>query len=174
METARWSPSCRCQHTLGVLPTLLQGKRTLLTWSPATARRPQAGSQRCSQIPRPISACSPSCCVFLGACRLVRVHSCARLQPFPCERSLLPGLALLTVSVSVLCFSPSPLGLAVVPGSRPTPEVIVTALQSPRATLTKPLSTQPRSMLPSCSHRPLLETGVCQRQCSAWQRGDTE
>lgn len=59
METARWSPSRWCQHTLGVLPTLLQGRQTLLTWPPATAR-PQAGSQRCSQTP-------PFCCVFLGA-----------------------------------------------------------------------------------------------------------
>ena len=53
METAHWSPSRWCQHTLGVLPTLLQGRRTLLTWPPATARRPQAGSQRCSQAPPP-------------------------------------------------------------------------------------------------------------------------
>ena len=167
METAHWSPSRWCQHTLGVLPTLLQGRRTLLTWPPATARRPQAGSQHCSPAPPPISAHSPVRCVFLGARHLLRVHSCARLQPFPCERSVLPGLALLTVSVSVLCFSPGPLGLAVVPSSRPTPKVTVTALQSPRATLTKLLSTQPPSTLPSLSHRPLLETGVCQGQCSA-------
>ena len=80
METAHWSPSRWCQHTLGVLPTLLQGRRTLLTWPPATARRPQAGSQHCSQAPLPsqhtlLSALSSeehaTCCVC------TRAHGCS-------------------------------------------------------------------------------------------------
>ena len=169
----RWSPSCRCQHTPSVPPTLVKRQTDPFHPGPATARRPQAGSRRLGPLetaapraPVPPRALSSLLCLP-RAHHLLRVHSCTHV----CSPSPLNAHSFL-VSLSVL--QSGPLGLAVVPCSQPTPEVTVTALQGPRATLTSPLSTQPPSTLPSGSHRPLLVTGVCQCRCSAWQREDTK